>query len=265
MQILERIRRQAQLVDDLAKELAAETSYRGIERLIQLTLQALLDLGLMVAAALGGKTPKAYSEIGAILNQLNVINRQQAETLRSMAGLRNILVHLYAAIDREKILRFAETLPQDAPRLAHTILEKTPLEKIDPPKPPETLEKLRHILQGRVKAALLFGGRAKGYMLKADYDIAVYFGRDYSLLELGALAIDIAQALKVDEDRIDLICLDTAPPQLTLEALQGTPIIVDSQETILELKLRALTSLLDIEEAKRIHIRQHASQPRKHP
>jgi uncharacterized protein YutE (UPF0331/DUF86 family) len=36
-------------------------SYRGIERLVQLIIQALLDLGVMIISALGGKIPKAYS------------------------------------------------------------------------------------------------------------------------------------------------------------------------------------------------------------
>jgi len=36
---------------------------------------------------------------------------------------------------------------------------------------------LGEVFRGRVKAALLFGGRAKGYHMKADYDIAKYFGK----------------------------------------------------------------------------------------
>jgi len=41
----------------------------------------------------------------------------------------------------------------------------------------DDFECLREVLKGKVKAAVLFGGRAKGYSLKGDYDIAVYFGR----------------------------------------------------------------------------------------
>jgi uncharacterized protein YutE (UPF0331/DUF86 family) len=50
---LERVRKQVELVEELLGELETEKSYRGIERLVQLVTQALLDLGLMVIAALG--------------------------------------------------------------------------------------------------------------------------------------------------------------------------------------------------------------------
>jgi uncharacterized protein YutE (UPF0331/DUF86 family) len=45
---LERVRKQVELVEELLGELETEKSYRGIERLVQLIVQALLDLGLMV-------------------------------------------------------------------------------------------------------------------------------------------------------------------------------------------------------------------------
>jgi len=44
---LERVRKQVELVEELLGELETEKSYRGIERLVQLITQALLDLGLM--------------------------------------------------------------------------------------------------------------------------------------------------------------------------------------------------------------------------
>jgi uncharacterized protein YutE (UPF0331/DUF86 family) len=62
--VLERIKKQLSLVEELVEKMETENSYRGLERLIQLTIQALLDLGLMVISALGRQRPKAYSEIG---------------------------------------------------------------------------------------------------------------------------------------------------------------------------------------------------------
>jgi len=57
MDVLERIERQANLVRELVGELEVEKSYRGIERLVQLVIQALLDLGLMIIVALGWRRP----------------------------------------------------------------------------------------------------------------------------------------------------------------------------------------------------------------
>ena len=58
IRVLERIGVQVKLVNDLIGELRVESSYRGIERLVQVIIQALLDLGLMAIAALGEKAPE---------------------------------------------------------------------------------------------------------------------------------------------------------------------------------------------------------------
>ena len=107
------------------------------------------------------------------------------------------------------------------------------------------LAKLREVLEGRVKAAFLFGGRAKGYVLRGDVDVAVFFGRPYDLYELGELVVDMADALGVDESLIDLLVLDHAPPELVLEALEGLPILPAKPLLAFELRLRALRELLD--------------------
>jgi hypothetical protein len=84
--VLERIKKQVGLVEELAGELEAEESYRGLERLIQLTIQALLDLGLMVIAALGHGRPRAYSEIGYLLRELGVLGERAHPHLRLVGG-----------------------------------------------------------------------------------------------------------------------------------------------------------------------------------
>jgi len=84
--VLERIKKQVGLVEELAGELEAEGSYRGLERLIQLTIQALLDLGLMVIAALGHGRPRAYSEIGYLLRELGVLGERAHPHLRLVGG-----------------------------------------------------------------------------------------------------------------------------------------------------------------------------------
>jgi uncharacterized protein YutE (UPF0331/DUF86 family) len=86
MDVLERIERQANLVRELVGGLEVEKSYRGIERLVQLVIQALLDLGLMIIVALGWRKPRAYSEIGYILREYGVVSDGDADLLKSMAG-----------------------------------------------------------------------------------------------------------------------------------------------------------------------------------
>jgi len=248
--VLERIKKQFSLVEELVGEMETEKSYRGLERLIQLTIQALLDLGLMVISALGRQRPRAYSEIGYILRDLGILDEEDASKLRSMAGLRNILVHAYADVDREKVFTFAERLKTDAPRIASIIMSRLETKPIDPPSEDTDLlvEKLRQVLKGRVAIALLYGGRTKGYTLKGDYDIAVLMEPRCDLYKLGELAVDIAEALGVPEEKVDIVCLDSLSPEHALEALDGKPIIVESPAQLFELKHRALIQLLDLEE-----------------
>jgi uncharacterized protein YutE (UPF0331/DUF86 family)/predicted nucleotidyltransferase len=247
LKVTERIDRQANNLTELLKELEKERSYRGIERLVQLVIQALLDLGLMTITALGGKTPTGYSEVGELLSDMGVLGEDDARLLKSMAGMRNILVHAYTTIRRDLITDSSKSLRDDAPRIAKALRDSLKRKAIDPPTPADLPQKLSKVLKSRVSAAILFGGKAKGYSMKGDYDIAVYFGRPHDLYELGELAVDIAKALKVSEDHLDVVSLDSATPEMVLEALNGKPIYVKNDFTLFELKLRALTEWLDIQ------------------
>ena len=110
----------------------------------------------------------------------------------------------------------------------------------------DDFECLREVLKGKVKAAVLFGGRAKGYSLKGDYDIAVYFGRPYTLYEVGRLVVDMARALKVPEEEIDVLIMDSAEPKLVLEALEGKQIYIEDPYVLFEVKMKTLIKYLDI-------------------
>ena len=66
-----------------------------------------------------------------MLKGLNLINNRDAVLLRSMAGLRNILVDIYARIDRDNVLSAAERIGYDAPRIASTIFNKVREREID--------------------------------------------------------------------------------------------------------------------------------------
>jgi hypothetical protein len=250
---LERIRKQVELVEELLGELETEKSYRGIERLVQLIIQALLDLGLMVVAALGLRRPRAYSEVGYILWEQGILSRHDAEMLRSMAGLRNVLVHAYARVDRGRIFEFAERLKVDARRVASAVLKGVEGKPIDPPEDSVAgmVEKLKRALSGKVVLALLYGGRAKGYALKGDYDVAVLMEQGCDLYKLGELVVDVAEALGIPQELVDVVCIDALPPEHALEALSGVPVIVGDPALLLDLKLKALQQLLDLEEGLR--------------
>jgi uncharacterized protein YutE (UPF0331/DUF86 family)/predicted nucleotidyltransferase len=253
LRIKKRIEQQVNQVVELVHELKNERSYRGIERLVQLIIQALLDLGVMIISALGGKIPKAYSEIGILLADAGLLSREDAKVLRSMAGMRNILVHAYTAVNRELVLDSAEKLKEDALRIAETLKSHLEGRLLDPLVSNAFREEVSDVFRGRVKAAFLFGGRAKGYSLKGDYDVAVYFGRDHDLYDLGELVVDLAKVLNVDEDRVDVIDLDVAAPELVLEALDGVPLFIEDDYIVFELKVKAILAMLDMQSSVQVY------------
>ncbi|MEM2962597.1 MAG: HepT-like ribonuclease domain-containing protein [Candidatus Bathyarchaeia archaeon] len=118
-----RVDQQIELVMSLVRKFDVEKSCRGIERPVQLILQALLDLGLMVISALGGKAPERYSDIGGILSDMGVLGRSDGDLLRSMAGMRNVLVHAYADIKRDLIMNSVDKLKGDAIRVSRILRE----------------------------------------------------------------------------------------------------------------------------------------------
>ncbi len=146
---------------------------------------------------------------------------------------------------------------RDAIEIANTILSNVRSRIVDPsglvadPELEKVVLKLKEVLRGKVLLAYLFGGRVKGYVLKGDYDIAVLMPENYTLYDLGLLQVEIAEALGVEEEMVDLVCLNSAPPELILEALSGVPIIEDPV-TRLELEFKALREMLDLEESLKL-------------
>ena len=177
-----------------------------------------------------------------------------AKLLKFLAGMGNILVHVYAAVKRDVVIDSASKLgadaSSDASRIVEALRSYVGRKAVDPSSTPDLVGNLSEVFKGRVKAALLFGGRVKGYSMKGDYDIAVYFGRPYDLYELGELLVDIAENLKVDEDEVDVVSLDSASPEIVLEALDGKPIYVEDDYVLFELKVKAFMEMLDIQDVR---------------
>jgi hypothetical protein len=246
MKILKRIKQQADVVKELSKELQYESSYRGLERLAQLTIQALLDLGLMVLSATD-VSPTGYIDVASSLGKFKFLNSEDAELIRSMAGLRNVLVHAYIGVNREIVKESSKKLPKDAVRLAEKIVSSAKQRIHDPPKTDGNITKaLKKTLKDRVKSAFLFGSQVKDYTLKGDIDVAVYFGRHPDPYEVGALVSDIHEALRRKD--VDVLILDFCDNlNLAYEAIQGKAIVGDEADT-LWLKTKIASQYIDYKE-----------------
>jgi len=78
------------------------------ERNFHVAIEALLDTGSFIISRKGWPTPSRYQEVGKELASHGVLTPEEGNRLSSMAGLRNILVHIYAEVDHEMLFAIAE-------------------------------------------------------------------------------------------------------------------------------------------------------------
>jgi len=77
---------------------------KAAERLLQEAIEAALDINAHLIAELGADVPDEYFGGFIKLGDVGVLPRDLAASLAPSAGLRNRLVHEYAALDDAKVL-----------------------------------------------------------------------------------------------------------------------------------------------------------------
>jgi len=91
-----------------------------VERHLQLALQAAIDVATHLVAEDTAETPEEYGATFVLLVGAGVLDKDLAERLRSSAGLRNVLVHMYLEVDLERIWNALEQLG-DLTRFAEAV------------------------------------------------------------------------------------------------------------------------------------------------
>ena len=76
----------------------------GVRHYLLLAIETLLDLGSHVISSEGFEPPRNYADIYRVLRDEGVIAAELADKLMAMARFRNVLVHLYADVDEERVL-----------------------------------------------------------------------------------------------------------------------------------------------------------------
>jgi len=78
--------------------------YYGLaERYLQLSIECVLDVGNMLIVSLDLKKPSDKQEVIEILERAKIIPPRLGTKLSGVARFRNLLVHEYVKIDREKV------------------------------------------------------------------------------------------------------------------------------------------------------------------
>ena len=86
-------------------ELRADFAIRGgVHHYLLLTIETLLDLGSHVISSEALEPPTSYADIFRVLRDEGILDAPLADHLMAMARFRNVLVHLYAEVDDERVL-----------------------------------------------------------------------------------------------------------------------------------------------------------------
>jgi len=81
-------------------------NYGSAERFLHLAIECVFDTGTHIIAASGLPRPERFADILPTLSQAAVIRRETADELSNLAGFRNILVHDYMRLNRERVHEF---------------------------------------------------------------------------------------------------------------------------------------------------------------
>ncbi|MEM2739433.1 MAG: HepT-like ribonuclease domain-containing protein [Candidatus Bathyarchaeia archaeon] len=244
-----RIKRQLSLVEFYFKDFI-EFRRRGesiyaVERVAQLLIQSILDVGAMIAIKLGFRKPESYKGIADLIADKLNLYEDDRRFLISLAGFGNLLVHGYGEIDRKLE---EEAFGEIEKRLGGIIdALRTFIDGLDDPREGlnQFIRKLREVFEKyRVRYALLFGSIAREGFGR-DIDIAVSMDVE-NALELGRLITDIAEVLGVREEQIDLIHIDSANLGMIYTVLDEGILIYGSPEEAEEHLYKRYIELLDL-------------------
>jgi predicted nucleotidyltransferase len=211
--------------------------------------QNILDALASLLAEAGLRKPASYSELAAPLLERGYAPGWFAEEVAKVARTRNLLAHAYRRIPREELADVARKTLAAAPRLLEELSRMAESLGVDPPLGSERVAGVlkRH---PSVLAALLFGSRARGSAAEgSDFDIAILAEQPLTLEELEGIAAELAAALGVPADKIDVVDLQAAPNELLYKVIRdGKLLYASDEERFREWLRRSYVRVLDEEE-----------------
>ena len=92
------------------EDFTSDFKVRGaVERYLQVSIECIVDIGNEIISSLQLQRPERYRDIPFILFESKIIPKTFAETIASMIGFRNLLVHDYASINVNLVYEFLQT------------------------------------------------------------------------------------------------------------------------------------------------------------
>ena len=97
---------QANTIEDFTRDFKISGA---AERYLQVAIECIVDIGNEIISSLQLQRPERYRDIQYILAEAKIIPQTFAETIASMIGFRNLLVHDYASINLNLVYEFLQT------------------------------------------------------------------------------------------------------------------------------------------------------------
>ncbi len=105
-------------VEDLMRD---HTLRGAVERYIEVALECMIDIGEMIISKEKLKRPDTYRDVFLLLGEHGIQPDDFAKDLAPAAGFRNVLVHMYAKIDIDRLYYYLENNLEDIERFGEYI------------------------------------------------------------------------------------------------------------------------------------------------
>ena len=89
---------------------------RSCERLLQLSIECVIDICKLFVSGLKLGLPSEENDLFEKMRRSNIVSKETKAILKKMRGFRNILVHEYAAVDDELVFKALKSKSEDFKR-----------------------------------------------------------------------------------------------------------------------------------------------------
>jgi len=222
---------------------------------IYASLQNLLDSLAMIVVDLGLRKPGSYGELGPILSERGVLDAEAIELVKRVAATRNVMAHAYRAMDVEELRSLQRTVLPEVEGLARKLVDYVKDAGLDPEE--GSSGALSEVFErSGVQVAYLFGSRArKAFREDSDYDFAALFGRDATVEDEVRLTVELADALGIPVDMVNVVALDRADVELAFRVLKEGELAYSRDENFRRVWERStLLNVLDSRDIYEIYV-----------
>lgn len=120
------IERNLKEIEAISKENQEALSYRdelALKHALLECVEACIDISNHMISVSGFRRPVDYSDVFVVLEENNIIKRNFSHRLQEMAKFRNVLVHRYTMVDRDKLGKIAKEDLKDITEFVKMILK----------------------------------------------------------------------------------------------------------------------------------------------